>query len=379
MKADTVPTDAEKVPRPSRRYIPFHPKRIARKLQADPRFAADPIRTEQFMNIFRIYRGALRLQWMRHTDVLRLLAHDLGGINPDRVALGAGHSRRRSAATAAVDNLKDTLPAAGNERAAAATPVDKPKEIWPATDDDHVGLGNARESRKDGADEINREALPEFVDSLHLLADKANYDLLSEEWMERSLFSPTLTKGGITVVPLNRQDYSTILVWVRGRHMGQHISVHDRHAGGYVNRLRDAVETTLRPVMEGNQAQKDRKELERFSSVLVAVRMTAEKDPSESLHLSLFKDVPTSQLHLLLPDVGVSMSHADRVKILFMGGVGGLTVAAKTAAVAYCAAGAQLKEQVIAKGGATAVVSQAGMPTQLSNLCWALLCTAFFV
>ena len=80
-------------------------------------------------------------------------------------------------------------------------------------------------------------------------------------------------------------------------------------------------------------------EIDRFSNVFLAVRMTKQKDPAETMHLTLFRDVPTTQLHLLLPDVEVEMSAADKAMVLFMGGVGGLTVAAKTAAVAFSATG----------------------------------------
>ena len=269
---------------------------------------------------------------MRHTDVLRVLAHDLVGNHHYDIA--ASHDVAKFRWGWRKFRHKTKRGQFGREPSA---------------------VDASRDSNDNGTSADRDQLLKDFVDSLHDLADKANFDSVDNEWVARSLFAPTPTHGGITVVPGNKDDYGTVRLWVRGRNRGPSIST--GKSKGYLDKIHARLQSKLAP--RGDQNPDN---VERFSTVFAAVGVLKPHEPTttasdtreEVMHLIMVNDVPTSQLHLLLPTVSVKMGAFDRAKILFMGGVGGLTVAAKTAAVAYCAAESAIQSHVAAKGSAAA-------------------------
>ena len=234
------------------------------------------------MKVFRLYRVALRLRWMRHTDVLRLLANDLGGINPHRLALGAQQNAATPAELCDIENVGTEYDMRYAHARLAAVKRSTGAVPGPS------GEGGGCSDEADDPPRAGDAFLPEFLDSLHLLADKANYDLLSEEWMNQTLFTST-ADSGLTVVPLKRSDYHTVLVWVRGRHMGPNLSMNEPDS--YVARGRNALRKLFRRGGTGsgggggggggdsNNTVDTDDHVERFSSVFIAVRMRPEMDP----------------------------------------------------------------------------------------------------
>ncbi len=159
-----------------------------------------------------------------------------------------------------------------------------------------------------------------LLKNLHILADHANFDRLGDDWIERALSNPD--RDGVALKPVNRNDFTTLQIWVRGRSEGSKITTRK----GLEKRLRDAYDLEIRA--------KDVDREIRFDRVLAAVR---KKDDPE-MHLMMYEHVPATQVELVLPNIEVAMRLKDKLLIGVLGGLGGLVVACKTAAVAMIGA-----------------------------------------
>jgi hypothetical protein len=144
------------------------------------------------------------------------------------------------------------------------------------------------------------------------IADKANYDEVSDEWVEEAIIGGTFS-GGINTTPVDAGQFATLKLWVRGRTMGERITA----VKGVSKRMLDAFE-------RGSLQD------ELFTSALLVTRQHGQPN----LHVQLFRDVPISQVELLFPDVTVAMTTVDKLKIAALGGVGGIAAALKAATVA---------------------------------------------
>eukprot|EP00939_MAST-03C_sp_MAST-3C-sp1_P004834 g4834.t1 len=156
----------------------------------------------------------------------------------------------------------------------------------------------------------------ELLQNLHILADHANYDKLDDEWMERSLENPD--RDGVSIKQMNRSDFTTLRVWVRGRSKGRKISTRS----GFQKKIMDAYDLEIRSKEAEGEVM--------FERVLAAVRRSGDLQ----MRLMLFENVPTSQVELVMPEVEVEMQLKDKLIIGVLGGIGGITVAAKTLAMA---------------------------------------------
>eukprot|EP00940_MAST-03C_sp_MAST-3C-sp2_P001978 g1978.t1 len=159
------------------------------------------------------------------------------------------------------------------------------------------GSGKSREKalEKGNVEGVASREEFELLENLHLLADHANYDRLDDEWIEESLRNPD--RDGVSIKQVDRRDFTTLRVWVRGRSRGEKISARK----GLQKKFMDAYDLEIR--------SKEADSEETFDRVLAAVRRRG--DPQ--MRLMLFENVPTSQVELVMPQIEVFMQMKDKL------------------------------------------------------------------
>lgn len=257
-------------PFPSKRYIPVRSRDLKRVLLSTD--GVSETNEREFLDVYRLAEILLRVTWLKRRDELVAQYIDFLPRNTSFYQFGleksSAHESRQSARLEGYEE----------------------------------GVAGAEEKA--------------MLKNLHDLADHANYDKLGDEWINQALNSPD--RDGVSIKPVDRSEFTTLNIWVRGRSRGSKISTRR----GIEKRLMDAYDLEIR--------SKDADDEERFDRVLAAVRRSGDAH----MRLLLFEHVPTSQIELVLPNVQVAMTLKDKIVIGVLGGIGGIVVACKTAAVA---------------------------------------------
>jgi|TARA_B110000208_G_scaffold148159_1_gene178738 hypothetical protein len=194
----------------------------------------------------------------------------------------------------------------------------------------------------------------DLVSRFGVLADKANFDQVENEWV-RNAAKGGAAPGGITTQEVDTDEYATLKLWVRGRAKGDRITAEKKQTRRMkrkvmMNLLGENGEYSARG--GGHTADTQFAEEDLFHTALLVTR----KHGEPHLHIQMFRDVPVAQIELLFPGVQIAMSNVDRVKIAVLGGLGGVGAAIKAATVAV-AGGADLSNGLDAKDAGLVLAS----------------------
>ena len=276
-------------PDPSKRYIRASSNAVCRALRRDLPAASK----EVFDDICDSVELLLRVTWLKRRDELIMQYNDFV---PRTMSKERVKTTFAQAPSWLDEDLEEIETKERRKSSDSSTPVDKAEIL----EQQAFEIGVA------GPQEIS------LLKNLHVLADHANFDRLGDDWIDKALSNPD--RDGVCLKPVNRSDFTTLQIWVRGRSEGSKITTRQ----GLEKRLRDAYDLEIRA--------KDVDRETRFERVLAAVRRKG--DPY--MHLMLFEHVPATQIELVFPDIEVAMRLKDKILIGVLGGIGGLVVVRKS-------------------------------------------------
>ena len=221
-------------PDPSKRYIRVSSSAVCRALRRDVPRESQSV----FDDICESVELLLRVTWLKRRDELIMQYNDF-------VPRTMSKERTKTTYTEAPFWMDDDVEA-------VETRVRQRRSHNKSTDEEERLEEKAFECGVAGPQEIS------LLKNLHILADHANFDRLGDDWIDKALSNPD--RDGVCLKPVNRDDFTTLQIWVRGRSEGSKITTRQ----GLEKRLRDAYDLEIRA--------KDVDRETRFERVLAAVR-----------------------------------------------------------------------------------------------------------